>query len=40
MNVVDVYVGYVRGKLARLARQRDPMVLTVRGRGFLLRPPL
>jgi DNA-binding response OmpR family regulator len=36
LNVVDVYVGYLRGKLADIARSGGPSIATVRGRGFML----
>jgi two-component system OmpR family response regulator len=36
LNVVDVYVGYLRGKLADIARCGGPTIATVRGRGFML----
>ncbi|MEQ1896841.1 MAG: response regulator transcription factor [Vicinamibacterales bacterium] len=37
-NVVDVYIGYLRRKL-RSAGLQDPVIHTVRGMGYLLRPP-
>ncbi|AWN47939.1 DNA-binding response regulator [Methylobacterium terrae] len=36
LNVVDVYVGYLRTKLADIARAGGPSLVTVRGRGFML----
>ena len=36
LNVVDVYVGYLRGKLADVSRSGGPSIVTVRGRGFML----
>lgn len=36
LNVVDVYVGYLRSKLAPVGRAGGPQVATVRGRGFML----
>ena len=39
LNVVDVYVGYVRGKLGDIARGGGPTIATVRGRGFMLECP-
>ncbi|MDQ0507221.1 response regulator transcription factor [Xanthobacter agilis] len=36
LNVVDVYVGYLRTKLAEVSRAGGPQVATVRGRGFML----
>lgn len=36
LNVVDVYVGYLRTKLAPVGRAGGPQVATVRGRGFML----
>ncbi len=37
INVVDVYVGYLRKKLAGLGRGGRPIIQTVRGVGFVLR---
>jgi DNA-binding response OmpR family regulator len=37
LNVVDVYVGYLRTKLADVARLGGPTIVTVRGRGFMLQ---
>ena len=34
-NVVDVYVGYLRGKLAGIARSGGPSITTIRSRGFM-----
>jgi DNA-binding response OmpR family regulator len=36
LNVVDVYVGYLRGKLGDITRRGGPAIATVRGRGFML----
>lgn len=36
LNVVDVYVGYLRGKLADISRGGGPSIVTVRSRGFML----
>ena len=36
LNVVDVYVGYLRIKLGDIARIGGPAIVTVRGRGFML----
>ena len=36
LNVVDVYVGYLRNKLSPVSRAGGPQVATVRGRGFML----
>ena len=36
LNVVDVYIGYLRGKLGDVARLGGPTIVTVRGRGFML----
>ncbi|MFA5123310.1 response regulator transcription factor [Zavarzinia sp.] len=36
LNVVDVYVGYLRGKFADITRVGGPAIGTVRGRGFML----
>ncbi|AWB24810.1 DNA-binding response regulator [Methylobacterium currus] len=36
LNVVDVYVGYLRTKLADIVRAGGPSLVTVRGRGFML----
>jgi two-component system OmpR family response regulator len=38
LNVVDVYVGYLRTKLGDIARAGGPIITTVRGRGFMLDP--
>ncbi len=38
-NVVDVYIGYLRGKLADIAKAGGPAISTVRGRGFMLELP-
>ena len=36
LNVVDVYIGYLRGKLGDVGRVGGPSISTVRGRGFML----
>jgi DNA-binding response OmpR family regulator len=36
LNVVDVYVGYLRTKFAEITRVGGPFIGTVRGRGFML----
>lgn len=36
LNVVDVYIGYLRGKLGEIVRKGGPAIATVRGRGFML----
>ncbi len=36
LNVVDVYIGYLRGKLGEIVRVGGPTISTVRGRGFML----
>lgn len=36
LNVVDVYIGYLRTKLGDIARAGGPAISTVRGRGFML----
>jgi two-component system OmpR family response regulator len=36
LNVVDVYVGYLRTKLAHIVGAGGPVITTVRGRGFML----
>ncbi len=36
-NVVDVYVGYLRRKLAEIADGDEQLIVTVRGRGFMLQ---
>lgn len=36
LNVVDVYIGYLRGKLGDIARAGGPSISTIRGRGFML----
>jgi DNA-binding response OmpR family regulator len=36
LNVVDVYIGYLRTKLGDIARIGGPRIVTVRGRGFML----
>ncbi|WAC26958.1 response regulator transcription factor [Ancylobacter sp. SL191] len=35
LNVVDVYVGYLRHKLAEATPEGGQMIVTVRGRGFM-----
>ena len=39
LNVVDVYVGYLRVKLGEIARDGGPTIATIRGRGFMLEVP-
>ena len=39
LNVVDVYVGYVRHKLGELMPDGQQLIVTVRGRGFMFRTP-
>ncbi len=36
LNVVDVYVGYLRTKLSDFVRYGGPVIVTVRGKGFML----
>ncbi|WP_289015794.1 helix-turn-helix domain-containing protein, partial [uncultured Methylobacterium sp.] len=36
LNVVDVYIGYLRSKMADFVRHGGPVLTTVRGRGFML----
>ena len=36
LNVVDVYVGYLRTKLSDFVRFGGPVIVTVRGKGFML----
>ena len=36
LNVVDVYIGYLRSKLGDITRNGGPTISTVRGRGFML----
>ncbi|MDT3380242.1 response regulator transcription factor [Labrys neptuniae] len=36
LNVVDVYVGYLRTKFTDITRVGGPLIGTVRGRGFML----
>ncbi|GEP08654.1 response regulator transcription factor [Methylobacterium gnaphalii] len=36
LNVVDVYVGYLRSKLSDFVRFGGPVITTVRGKGFML----
>ncbi|MGU3360973.1 response regulator transcription factor [Methylobacterium sp. M6A4_1b] len=36
LNVVDVYVGYLRTKLSDFVRLGGPAIVTVRGKGFML----
>ncbi|MCS0496234.1 response regulator transcription factor [Ancylobacter sp. MQZ15Z-1] len=38
LNVVDVYVGYLRHKLAEALPEGVHMIVTVRGRGFMFEP--
>jgi DNA-binding response OmpR family regulator len=39
LNVVDVYIGYLRGKLHDIVKVGGPTIATVRGRGFMLEFP-
>jgi DNA-binding response OmpR family regulator len=39
INVVDVYVGYLRRKLAKPGDGGKPLIQTVRGVGFVFRTP-
>ncbi|MCW1843055.1 response regulator transcription factor [Prosthecomicrobium hirschii] len=39
LNVVDVYMGYLRHKLALLGYGHQSLIATIRGRGFQLRSP-
>ena len=39
LNVVDVYIGYLRGKMSDIAKAGGPTISTVRGRGFMLELP-
>lgn len=36
LNVVDVYIGYLRSKMGEIPRAGGPSISTVRGRGFML----
>lgn len=36
LNVVDVYIGYLRSKMADFVRYGGPVLVTVRGKGFML----
>ena len=36
LNVVDVYIGYLRGKFGDIVKAGGPSISTVRGRGFML----
>jgi DNA-binding response OmpR family regulator len=36
LNVVDVYLGYLRAKLGDIVGRGGPIIATVRGRGFVL----
>ncbi|GJD89754.1 MULTISPECIES: response regulator transcription factor [Methylobacterium] len=36
LNVVDVYIGYLRSKMSDFVRHGGPVLTTVRGRGFML----
>lgn len=38
LNVVDVYVGYLRHKLGEITPPGQQLIVTVRGRGFMFRP--
>ncbi|MCK0196266.1 response regulator transcription factor [Ancylobacter sp. 6x-1] len=39
LNVVDVYVGYLRHKLAEVMPAGEQLIVTVRGRGFMFEAP-
>ena len=36
LNVVDVYIGYIRHKLAEALPEGERLIVTLRGRGFML----
>jgi DNA-binding response OmpR family regulator len=38
LNVVDVYIGYLRHKLAEALPDGERLIVTLRGRGFMLAP--
>ncbi|MDR6950821.1 DNA-binding response OmpR family regulator [Ancylobacter sp. 3268] len=38
LNVVDVYVGYLRHKLGEVMASGEQLIVTVRGRGFMFDP--
>lgn len=38
LNVVDVYIGYLRHKLSEAAPDGGRLIVTVRGRGFMFQP--
>jgi DNA-binding response OmpR family regulator len=38
LNVVDVYIGYLRHKLGEAAPDGGRLIVTVRGRGFMFQP--
>jgi DNA-binding response OmpR family regulator len=38
LNVVDVYIGYLRSKMSDFVRYGGPVLTTVRGKGFMLEP--
>jgi DNA-binding response OmpR family regulator len=38
LNVVDVYIGYLRHKLAEATPDGGRLIVTVRGRGFMFAP--
>ena len=38
LNVVDVYIGYIRHKLADILPEGVQVIVTVRGRGFMFQP--
>ncbi|GLK75128.1 DNA-binding response regulator [Methylopila jiangsuensis] len=39
LNVVDVYIGYLRHKLGEAIADGARLIVTVRGRGFMFQPP-
>jgi DNA-binding response OmpR family regulator len=38
LNVVDVYIGYLRHKLGEATPDGGRLIVTVRGRGFMFAP--
>ena len=38
LNVVDVYIGYLRHKLAEALPDGERLIVTLRGKGFMLAP--